>query len=86
MTMLYPVYVHPVDATHSHGAEVPDFPGCFSAADDLQDLKWGIRRIDSASTDPDQIFNPLPSTSTHGCPGCFRRDFDHPPNQSAGLV
>jgi predicted RNase H-like HicB family nuclease len=36
--MLYPVYVHPGDATHSHGAEVPDFPGCFSAADDWQDL------------------------------------------------
>lgn len=36
--MLYPVYVHPGDADHAHGAEVPDFPGCFSAADDLQDL------------------------------------------------
>ena len=36
--MLYPVYVHPGDAKHSHGAEVPDFPGCFSAADDWQDL------------------------------------------------
>ena len=37
--MLYPVYVHPGDATHSHGVTVPDFPGCFSAADDLQDLQ-----------------------------------------------
>lgn len=36
--MLYPVYVHPGDATHSHGIQVPDFPGCFSAADDWQDL------------------------------------------------
>ena len=36
--MLYPVYVHPGDSTHSHGAQVPDFPGCFSAADDWQDL------------------------------------------------
>lgn len=36
--MLYPVYVHPGDAAHSHGVEVPDFPGCFSAADDWQDL------------------------------------------------
>ena len=36
--MLYPIYVHPGDATHSHGVEVPDFPGCFSAADDWQDL------------------------------------------------
>jgi len=36
--MLYPVYVHPGDAAHSHGVEVPDFPGCFSAADDWQAL------------------------------------------------
>jgi len=36
--MMYPVYVHPGDDAHSHGVEVPDFPGCFSAADDLQDL------------------------------------------------
>lgn len=43
--MLYPVYVHPGDATHSHGAEVPDFPGCFSAADDWQELP---RRVQEA--------------------------------------
>lgn len=36
--MLYPVYLHPGDSAHSHGAQVPDFPGCFSAADDWQDL------------------------------------------------
>ena len=43
--MLYPVYVHPGDATYSHGAEVPDFPGCFSAADDWQELP---RRVQEA--------------------------------------
>jgi len=31
--MIYPVYVHPGDATHAHGIAIPDFPGCFSAAD-----------------------------------------------------
>ncbi|MCF8007942.1 MAG: type II toxin-antitoxin system HicB family antitoxin [Methylovulum sp.] len=36
--MLYPVYVHLGDATHAHGVTIPDFPGCFSAADDWQDL------------------------------------------------
>lgn len=36
--MLYPVYVHLGDAKHAHGVQVPDFPGCFSAADDSQDL------------------------------------------------
>ena len=36
--MLYPVYVHPGDSTHAHGVTIPDFPGCFSAADNWQDL------------------------------------------------
>jgi predicted RNase H-like HicB family nuclease len=36
--MLYPVYVHVGDATHAHGVTIPDFPGCFSAADEWQDL------------------------------------------------
>ena len=36
--MLYPVYVHPGDANRSHGAQIPDFPGCFSAADEWKDL------------------------------------------------
>jgi len=36
--MLYPVYVHTGDDSHAHGVTIPDFPGCFSAADDWQDL------------------------------------------------
>ena len=32
--MLYPVYVHPGDESHAHGVTFPDFPGCFSAADE----------------------------------------------------
>ncbi len=36
--MLYPVYVHPGDKSHAHGVTFPDFPGCFSAADDWADL------------------------------------------------
>jgi len=36
--MLYPVYVHPGDSGHAHGVTMPDFPGCFSAADDWQNL------------------------------------------------
>ena len=36
--MLYPVYVHPGDERHTHGVTFPDFPGCFSAADDWADL------------------------------------------------
>jgi predicted RNase H-like HicB family nuclease len=36
--MLYPVYVHIGDKRHAHGMEFPDFPGCFSAADDWRDI------------------------------------------------
>ena len=36
--MLYPVYVHIGDAAHAHGVTIPDFPGCFSAADTWEDL------------------------------------------------
>lgn len=36
--MLYPVYIHLGDEKHAHGATIPDFPGCFSAADEWQDL------------------------------------------------
>ena len=36
--MLYPVYIHLGDESHAHGASFPDFPGCFTAADRLDDL------------------------------------------------
>jgi hypothetical protein len=35
--MLYPVYVHR-DLESSHGVTFPDFPGCFSAADELAEI------------------------------------------------
>lgn len=36
--MLYPVYIHPGDKNHAHGVTLPDFPGCFSAADDWAEI------------------------------------------------
>jgi predicted RNase H-like HicB family nuclease len=36
--MLYPIYIHVGDEKHAHGIEFPDFPGCFSASDDWQDI------------------------------------------------
>jgi len=36
--MLYPIYVQVGDEKHAHGIEFPDFPGCFSAADDWLDI------------------------------------------------
>lgn len=41
--MLYPVYVHVGDGAHAHGVTIPDLPGCFSAADDWQDLPAQIQ-------------------------------------------
>jgi predicted RNase H-like HicB family nuclease len=41
--MLYPVYVHVGDADHAHGVTFPDFPGCFSAADDWSDLPAAVQ-------------------------------------------
>src|ERR1035437_3334130 len=38
VNMLYPVYVQVGDKKHAHGIEFPDFPGCFSAADDWQEI------------------------------------------------
>ena len=35
--MLYPVYVHK-DPDSAYGMTFPDFPGCFSAADDLGEI------------------------------------------------
>lgn len=34
----YPVYVEVGDETHAHSMVVPDFPGCFSAADEWEQI------------------------------------------------
>lgn len=36
--MLYPVYIHVGDEKAAHGMIFPDFPGCFSAADNWEDI------------------------------------------------
>jgi predicted RNase H-like HicB family nuclease len=41
--MLYPVYVHLGDEQHAHGVTIPDFPGCFSAADAWEQLPAAIQ-------------------------------------------
>ncbi|MDD5028917.1 MAG: type II toxin-antitoxin system HicB family antitoxin [Rhodoferax sp.] len=59
--MLYPVYVHPGDEAHSHGAQVPDFPGCFSAADDLQELPRKVQEAVEVWFDGEDLDLPAPS-------------------------
>lgn len=41
--MLYAVYVHLGDNEHAHGVTLPDFPGCFSAADAWDELPAKIQ-------------------------------------------
>lgn len=41
--MLYPIYIHPGDAEHAHGVALPDFPGCFSAADDWEAIPAAVQ-------------------------------------------
>ena len=40
--MLYPVCVHQ-DGDGALGATIPDFPGCFSGADDWSSLRHNVR-------------------------------------------
>lgn len=41
--MIYPAYVHLGDTDHAHGVTLPDFEGCFSAADNYSDLPAKIQ-------------------------------------------
>jgi predicted RNase H-like HicB family nuclease len=41
--MLYPAYVHIGDNQRAHGVTIPDFSGCFSAADEWENLPHMIQ-------------------------------------------
>lgn len=62
--MLYPVYVHAGDDKHAHGAEVPDFPGCFSAADSWDDLAGNIQEAIELYCEDEDMTIPAPSSLT----------------------
>ena len=66
---MYPVYVFLGDGHHAHGVTFPDFPGCFAAADDMQDLPSAIQDAVEAhfhgSTDPLPPPSSLLSLSQH---------------------
>jgi len=60
--MLYPVYVHLGDEAHAHGVTIPDFPGCFSAADDWQDLPRMIQEAVELWCEGQDVELPKPSS------------------------
>ena len=59
--MIYPVYVHLGDAEHAHGVTIPDFPGCFSAADDWQDLPAKIQEAIEVYCEGEALEIPAPT-------------------------
>ena len=59
--MLFPVYVHKGDETHAHGAELPDFPGCFSAADNWEDLPSAVQEAVEVYCEGEDMQLPKPS-------------------------
>ena len=58
--MLYPVCVHQADGG-SLGATIPDFPGCFSGADDWQDLPRNIQEAIEVHCEGEDMEIPAPS-------------------------
>jgi len=59
--MLYPVYLHLGDETHSHGITIPDFPGCFSAADSWEELPRMIQEAAEVYFEGEEIEIPAPT-------------------------
>lgn len=64
--MLYPVCVHQ-DGDGALGATIPDFPGCFSCADDWSSLPHNVREAVKLYCDGDELMMPKPS-----CPDDLR--------------
>jgi predicted RNase H-like HicB family nuclease len=61
VSMLYPVYVHMGDATHAHGVTVPDFPGCYSAADSWDELPAKIQEAIEVYCEGEDMDIPAPT-------------------------
>jgi predicted RNase H-like HicB family nuclease len=60
--MLYPVYVHSGDDKHAHGITLPDFPGCFSAADKWDDIARSTQEAVELYFDGEDITVPEPTS------------------------
>jgi predicted RNase H-like HicB family nuclease len=60
--MLYPAYVHLGDDQHAHGVTIPDFPGCFSAADEWEDLPRMIQEAAEVYFEGEDIPVPAPTS------------------------
>lgn len=59
--MLYPLYIHPGDERTAHGVVFPDFPGCFSAADEWDDLPRMIQEAVEVHFEGEETEIPAPT-------------------------
>ena len=59
--MLYPVYIHVGDEKTAHGMIFADFPGCFSAADEWQDIPRMAQEALECHMAGEDIDLPIPS-------------------------
>jgi len=50
------------DENHAHGVTIPDFPGCFSAADDWQDLPRMIQEAIELWCEGQELALPKPTS------------------------
>ena len=60
--MLYPVYVHVGDVEHAHSVTIPDFPGCFSAADNWDELPAMVQEAIELYCEDEDMELPEPSS------------------------
>ena len=60
--MLYPIYVHQGDAEHAHGITIPDFPGCFSAVDNWDELPVMVQESIELYCEGEDMELPKPSS------------------------
>lgn len=60
--MLYPVYVYPGDERTAHGVVFPDFPGCFSGADEWEDLPRMIQEAVEVHFEGEEAEIPPPTS------------------------
>ena len=58
--MLYPAYIYEGSEDTAYGAEFPDFPGCFSAADDINDLPANLQEAVEVYFDGEDLEIPTP--------------------------
>lgn len=58
--MLYPVYVHK-DPESAYGVTFPDFPGCFSAADELEELPHSAQEAVEVHFEGEDVEIPPPT-------------------------